>query len=77
MLGTSRWLEDVTLLRRVEGAMSAPVLGQYFRSFLIKLSMVESQLGQLGLGGMSVRAQIHPDNLTQLMNAKMTSHLPS
>ncbi|TCD66494.1 hypothetical protein EIP91_001319 [Steccherinum ochraceum] len=34
----------------VEGAMAGPVLGQYFRSFLIKLSMVESQLGQLGLG---------------------------
>ncbi|THH33159.1 hypothetical protein EUX98_g1066 [Antrodiella citrinella] len=34
----------------VEDAMTASVLGQYFRSFLIKLSMVESQLGQLGLG---------------------------
>lgn len=38
-------------LGRVEGAMTAPLLGQYFRSFLIKLSMMESQLGQLGLGG--------------------------
>ncbi|EGO05327.1 hypothetical protein SERLA73DRAFT_118887 [Serpula lacrymans var. lacrymans S7.3] len=33
----------------VEGAMSAAKLGQYFRSFLIKLNMVESQLGMLEL----------------------------
>lgn len=35
----------------VEGAMSAKILAQYFRSFLIKLNMVESQLGQMYLGG--------------------------
>jgi len=29
----------------VEEAMTAASLGQYFRSFLVKLSMVESQLG--------------------------------
>ncbi|KAK0233678.1 DNA-binding protein [Armillaria fumosa] len=34
----------------VENAMTAGMLGQYFRSFLVKLNMVESQLGQLGLG---------------------------
>lgn len=31
----------------VEGAMTPATLGQYFRSFLIKLTMVESQLGIL------------------------------
>lgn len=31
--------------------MSGGSLGQYFRSFLIKLNMVESQLGQMHLGG--------------------------
>jgi mitotic spindle assembly checkpoint protein MAD2B len=31
--------------------MSPISLGQYFRSFLVKLSMIESQLGELGIGG--------------------------
>ena len=31
--------------------MTAKSLIQYFRSFLIKLNMIESQLGQLNLGG--------------------------
>ncbi|KAI0669741.1 DNA-binding protein [Trametes maxima] len=31
----------------VEGAITAASLGQYFRSFLVKLSMIEAQLGQL------------------------------
>ena len=35
----------------VEDAMSGGSLGQYFRSFLVKLNMVESQLGQMDLGG--------------------------
>lgn len=34
----------------VEDAMSGGSLGQYFRSFLVKLNMVESQLGQMHLG---------------------------
>jgi len=34
----------------VEGAMSSLTLGQYFRSFLVKLSMIEAQLGQMYLG---------------------------
>jgi len=34
----------------VEEAMSAAALGQYFRAFLVKLNMVESQLGQMYLG---------------------------
>lgn len=34
----------------VENAMSAVSLGQYFRSFLVKLNMMESLLGQLDLG---------------------------
>ncbi|TEB38907.1 DNA-binding protein [Coprinellus micaceus] len=35
---------------KVEGAMSAGSLTQYFRSFLIKLCMIEAQLGQMNLG---------------------------
>ena len=31
--------------------MSTASLGLYFRSFLVKLSMMESVLGPLGLGG--------------------------
>ncbi|KAF7793389.1 hypothetical protein EIP86_004501 [Pleurotus ostreatoroseus] len=34
----------------VEGAMTPAVLGQYFRSFLVKLCMIETQLGHLCLG---------------------------
>jgi len=34
----------------IQGAMSSAALGQYFRAFLVKLNMVESQLGQLYLG---------------------------
>lgn len=36
---------------RVEDAMTIGSLSQYFRSFLVKLSMIESQLGQLCLDG--------------------------
>lgn len=36
--------------------MSAASLGLYFRSFLVKLSMMESVLGPLGLGGNLHRA---------------------
>lgn len=35
---------------RIENAMTAKSLVQYFRSFLIKLSMLECQLGQMNLG---------------------------
>jgi len=34
----------------VEDAMTGGSLGQYFRSFLVKLNLVESQLGQMYLG---------------------------
>ncbi|KAI0639572.1 DNA-binding protein [Trametes polyzona] len=37
----------------VEGAISAASLGQYFRSFLLKLSMIEAQLGQMDLDDLS------------------------
>ena len=35
----------------VQGAMSVGTLGQYLRSFMVKLLMVETSLGQLNLGG--------------------------
>lgn len=31
--------------------MTTATVGKYFRSFLVKLSMIESQLGRLDLGG--------------------------
>ncbi|KAF9480059.1 DNA-binding protein [Pholiota conissans] len=34
----------------VEEAISAVSLGQYFRAFLVKLNMIESQIGQMHLG---------------------------
>jgi mitotic spindle assembly checkpoint protein MAD2B len=36
----------------VEGAMATTSLGQYFRSFMVKLSMIESQLAELPRDGM-------------------------
>ncbi|KAI9512544.1 DNA-binding protein [Russula earlei] len=35
----------------VEGAMATTALGQYFRSFMVKLSMIESQLAELPRDG--------------------------
>ncbi|KAI0275032.1 spindle checkpoint protein [Gloeopeniophorella convolvens] len=35
----------------VEGAMATTALGQYFRSFMVKLNMIESQLGELPRDG--------------------------
>lgn len=39
--------------------MSGGSLGQYFRSFLVKLNMVESQLGQMYLGGEQLTIECH------------------
>ena len=38
--------------------MSADRLGQYFRSFLVKLCMIDSQLGVMDLNGKSPRSCI-------------------
>jgi hypothetical protein len=35
----------------VDDAMTPATLGSYFRAFLVKLNMIESQLGLLELGG--------------------------
>lgn len=47
----------------VQDAMSSVKLGQYFRSFLIKLNMIESQLGLLELpsGGKSISSLVMTD----------------
>jgi len=42
---------DPPLIGSIEDAMTATSLVQYFRSFLIKLNMIECQLGQMNLGG--------------------------
>ncbi|KAF9814184.1 hypothetical protein IEO21_05253 [Rhodonia placenta] len=39
-----------SLFYSVEGAMTSRSLAQYFRSFLVKLNMIEAQLGQLEMG---------------------------
>ncbi|KAJ7446453.1 DNA-binding protein [Mycena galericulata] len=50
----------------VEDAMSAAALGQYFRGFLVKLNMIESQLGQMQLGddvSFSIAIELKADNV--------------
>ncbi|KAJ7492425.1 DNA-binding protein [Mycena latifolia] len=50
----------------VEEAMSPSVLGHYFRGFLVKLNMIESQLGQMGLGddvSFSIVIELKSDNV--------------
>ncbi|KAI0931700.1 hypothetical protein AcW2_000536 [Taiwanofungus camphoratus] len=54
----------------VENAMTSAVLGQYFRSFLIKLTMVECQLGQLEMGG----ARPSPRSLNPLPSIRPLTH---
>lgn len=39
----------------VEGAMATGALGQYFRSFMVKLGMIESQLTELPRDGVQSR----------------------
>jgi mitotic spindle assembly checkpoint protein MAD2B len=39
----------------VEGAMATAALGQYFRSFMVKLGMIESQLAELPRDGVLSR----------------------
>ncbi|KAF9076023.1 spindle checkpoint protein [Rhodocollybia butyracea] len=46
MIEVEKFDKDIS----VEGAMSSLALGQYFRSFLVKLNMIEAQLGQMYLG---------------------------
>ena len=55
--------------------MTPIVLGQYFRSFLVKLSMIESQLGHLCLGG--VYLPMVPGNLVPVRVALLSLLLPS
>lgn len=50
--------------------MTSAVLGQYFRSFLIKLTMVECQLGQLEMGG----ARPSPRSLNPLPSIRPLTH---
>lgn len=45
------WALAYSCLSSVEGAMTPSSLAQYFRSFLVKLNMIESQIGQMYLGG--------------------------
>ncbi|KAJ7786521.1 DNA-binding protein [Mycena metata] len=50
----------------VENALSSAALGQYFRGFLVKLNMVESQLGQMYLGddvSFSIAIELKADNV--------------
>jgi hypothetical protein len=49
------------LSRSVEGAMATVALGQYFRSFMVKLGMIESQLAELPRDGLQSPAQEYYD----------------
>ncbi|KAJ3556520.1 hypothetical protein NM688_g1985 [Phlebia brevispora] len=57
----------------VEGAMTPIVLGQYFRSFLVKLCMIETQLGHLCLGDdvtFGVVLELQDDKAPSVSNGK-------
>ncbi|KAI0830474.1 DNA-binding protein [Trametes gibbosa] len=58
----------------VEGAMSSASLGQYFRSFLLKLNMIEAQLGQLEVDGadlsFAIILELHDDKAPSAAHAK-------
>ncbi|KAJ7925980.1 DNA-binding protein [Mycena leptocephala] len=50
----------------VEDAISSVALGQYFRGFLVKLNMIESQLGQMYLGddvSFSIAIELKAENV--------------
>ena len=49
----------------IEGALTPAVVAQYFRSFLIRLSLLENRLGLLGEAG---SCQYHLSILLQLLN---------
>lgn len=50
------------IARSIEDAMSSRALGYYFRSFLVKLNTVESQLAHIDtMGGMSMSTTLHLD----------------
>ena len=53
--------------------MSTASLGLYFRSFLVKLSMMESILGPLGLGG---NLHLASSVVLRLTTIKTMPHLP-
>ncbi|KAF8481983.1 DNA-binding protein [Russula ochroleuca] len=55
----------------VEGAMATAALGQYFRSFMVKLSMIESQLAELPRDGENTFAII-----LELQDGKAPSAIP-
>ncbi|KAL7285433.1 hypothetical protein ACG7TL_000530 [Trametes sanguinea] len=56
----------------VEGAISAASLGQYFRSFLVKLNMIEAQLGQMYLEDLSfaIVLELHDDKAPSATQGK-------
>ncbi|TFK94391.1 DNA-binding protein [Polyporus arcularius HHB13444] len=56
----------------VEGAISVASLGQYFRSFLVKLTMIEAQLGHMYLDDLSfaIIIELQDDKAPSAMNGK-------
>jgi len=56
----------------VEGAMATTALGQYFRSFMVKLSMIESQLAELPRDGGEITFAI----VLELQEGKAPSAMP-
>jgi len=55
----------------IEGAMATAALGQYFRSFMVKLGMIESQLAELPRGGDNTFAIV-----MELQDGKAPSAMP-
>ncbi|EKM61335.1 uncharacterized protein PHACADRAFT_156594 [Phanerochaete carnosa HHB-10118-sp] len=58
----------------VQGAMTPSALGQYLRAFMVKLSMMENQLGQLSLGGdgsFAVIIELQDDKVPSISQGKV------
>jgi mitotic spindle assembly checkpoint protein MAD2B len=59
----------------VDGAMAPSALGQYFRSFLVKLNMLESQLGELphdGTHSFAILIELHDGKAPSVPAAKVS-----
>ncbi|KAJ6520023.1 DNA-binding protein [Mycena sanguinolenta] len=64
----------------VEDAISPAALGQYFRGFLVKLSMIESQLGQMYLGddvSFSIAIELKADNIPATKDKNQPPWIPA
>ncbi|KAF7307078.1 HORMA domain-containing protein [Mycena indigotica] len=73
-------IEDYDKNTNVQEAMSASDLGQYFRGFLVKLNMVEAQLGQMHLGddvSFTITIELKPETLPSTKTPNQPPWIPA